>query len=112
MNSKNTDYFTCDAQNESLMAMRKSPFADMKEINVSIRKLNKDFGCKEEKPVVGLVCNMKSLNAYIKCIYKDCKYEHWFTYDKGGKLPKNIKYARSINKNHSMCAHKSGVERD
>ena len=29
MNSKNTDYFTCEKQNESLMGMRKKKYADI-----------------------------------------------------------------------------------
>ncbi len=78
-----------------------------------IRKMNKAFSGNEEDQVVGLVCNMKSQNAYIKCIYKDCKYEHWFSYTgQGGNEPKNILYFRSINKNHCVAAHKAGLERD
>lgn len=60
--------------------MRKKKYSDIKEMRKDLAVMNKYFGCDEQNPVVGLVCNMKSQNAYIKCIYKDCKYEHWFSY--------------------------------
>jgi hypothetical protein len=98
------------------MEMRKKTYATLKEMRPHLAKLNEDFGCDENNPVVGLVCNMKSQNAYIKCIYKECKYEHWFSYTGQGAKdktePKNIHYSRSINKNHSVAAHKSGQQRD
>ena len=69
--------------------------------------LNEEFGEK----VLGIVCNNKSMYAYLKCKYKDCKYEHWFKYDKGEKGPGGFAYERSINNNHSLAAH-NGATRD
>ena len=55
---------------------------------------------------MGLVCNMKSMYCYLKCKFKDCKYEHWFKYTKGkDNKPEDIKFERSINMNHSIKAH-------
>jgi len=42
------------------MGMRKKRFADVEEMRSVLEKMNKDFGCEKDKPVVGLVCNMKS----------------------------------------------------
>ena len=95
------------------MKMRKTKYADIDAMREDLNQLNRCFGCDKKNPVVGLVCNMKSQNAYIKCIFKDCKYEHWFSYkNQGEDKPKNISYSRSINKNHCVAAHKSGQERD
>ena len=95
------------------MGMRRKTYASVDKMREDLIKLNEDFGRDEENPVVGLVCNLKSKNAYIKCIYKDCKYEHWFTYEgQGTEEPEDFKYSRSINKNHSVAAHASGQQRD
>lgn len=113
MNEKNEDYFTCPKQNDTLTALRAKTYPSISDMKKDIQKLNKDFGCQDDsEDVVGMVCNMKSVNCYLKCVYKDCKYEHWFTYKQGGKVPLDIKYSRSINKNHSIQAHKSGVKRE
>ena len=60
---------------------------------------------------LGLVCNLKSQYAFVKCVYKDCKYEHWFNYTKDGGKIKCLEYARSINASHGVSAHK-GIKRD
>ena len=37
--------------------------------------------------------------------YADCKFEHWFNYRQGSEKLRQIRYARSINSNHSIRAH-------
>lgn len=59
----------------------------MSDLHPHIAKMNSDFN---EENMVGIVCNMKSSYAYLKCVYKDCKFEHWFSYTKGSKSCENL----------------------
>jgi len=64
--------------------MRGQKYRNIKKIRADLDQMNKDFYYGNEDfndTVVGIVCNMKSQYAYLKCVYKDCKYEHWFKYD-------------------------------
>ena len=58
-----------------------------------------------------LVWNGKSQYAHVKCIYKECVYQQWFTCDREGLPPRGIRYARSINQNHSCKAHETSDKR-
>ena len=59
----------------------------------------------DDQVLVSMVCNMKTQYAYLKCKYADCKFEHWFNYRQGSEKLRQIRYARSINSNHSIRAH-------
>ena len=52
----------------------------MKEVKRDLGKINSGFG---DEKVVGLICNMKTKYATLKCVFKDCKFEHWFKYERG-----------------------------
>lgn len=57
---------------------------------------------------MGLVWSGKAQHMYVKlkCTYRDCPYEQWFKRDMTSNRLKDLKFFRSINKNHSVNAHK------
>ena len=111
--ASNQDYFTCPKQNETLKQMRKEKYKSLSKMRKDLEQLNKDFGLPTNSSEgVGIVCNLKSQNAYLKCAFQHCKYEHWFAYDLEDQKLINIKYNRSINMNHCLSAHKSKVRRE
>jgi hypothetical protein len=108
MNDRNPDYFTCPASNDTMKANQEKVFRDYDHFFKDLLdKLNTQHGGS----MLGLVWNGKSQYAQLKCVYKDCNFSHWFTCDKD--LPvRKIRYARSINQNHSIAAHGTGEKRD
>ena len=63
-----------------------------------LTELNAKFGCDKKDPHLGIICNGNAQYAKLHCVFKECIYQHWFTYekDKSGNIV-NLKYARSIN---------------
>lgn len=60
-----------------MKSMRNTKYKSLKHMRADLEQLCSDFGSDN---VVGIVCNMKSQYAYLKCVMKECKFEHWFSY--------------------------------
>ena len=60
-------------------------------------------------------CILTSTQSYVRlmCKYVNCPFQIWYTYEgsKGGDstAPRQIKFFRKINNNHSFESHKTGI---
>lgn len=75
MSKKNEDYFTCPQANKLIAEIKDKTFRDVEQMRDFLDKLNKRSG---GECWIGLVWNGKAQYPQLKCIYRECPYNHWF----------------------------------
>jgi transposase len=114
ISKKNTDYFSCPDNYKVLTDEIKSKtFNSVEDLNALVQKMNTQMtGGDSTEKVLGISYNKQAIYLYIKCAFRQCRYEHWFTYTNKDKKLTNIRLHRTINQNHSLSAHQAGARKE
>ena len=103
INEKIPHYFTCPESAKIILESRTGTFDTLNDLQKLVSRANKAMGSTND--CLAVVARKDTEYVRITCKFKNCPYSQWFNFEENFT---NLKYARSINLNHSLEYHEKG----